>query len=194
MRTSPVAPLRRGRRGYTLVELLLALVLVALAGSWFLNAPRPVPAYLAGDVARRVRAMLATALAEAERDGRDVEVRADASVAGDRRGRFRALAVPAGSAGADDPGAEWIDLVQGVMWSAGGAARDPAGAATDGAVPGTVRCTPAACETGGRDYVVYYIGHARAPRVAFAVVLTRGRDVWLYRWDDATHTWRGDAT
>jgi hypothetical protein len=181
------------RRGYTTPELLLALVLLALLGSWFVNAPRPVPAHLAGNAARHVRAMLQAALAEAERDGEDVEVRVDAATAGDRRGRFVALALPPGATAADVPGAEWLDLVQGVMWHAGGAGRDPVGAVTDGTIPGTLRCTPTACETGEKEYVVYFIGHVRAPRVAFAVVVTRDREVQLFRWDSRTNAWRGDS-
>ncbi len=181
------------RRGYTIIELLLCLVLLALLGSWFLNASRPVPAHLAGDAARHVRALLATALAEGERDGEDVEIRVDSRAEGDRRGRFIALALPSGATVADVPGAEWLDLVQGVMWHAGGAERDPAGSATDGTIPGTVRCTPTECETGEKEYVVYFIGHVRAPRVAFAVVVTRDREIQLFRWDSKTNAWRGDS-
>lgn len=184
---------RPAERGYTLIELLLALVLVSLLGSWYLNANRPVPAHLAGNAARHVRALLNTALSEAERDGDDVEIRVESGASGDRRGRFIALALPPGGTVADVPGAEWLDLVQGVMWHGGGAARDPAGAATDGTIPGTVRCTPAACETGEKEYVVYYIGHVRAPRVAFAIVVTRDREIQLYRWDSRTNAWRGDT-
>lgn len=181
------------RRGYTIIELLVTLILVSLLGSWFLNATRPVPAHLAGNAARHFRAMLGTALSEADRDGEDVEIRVEANAAGDRRGRFIALALPPGATVGDVPGAEWLDLVQGVMWHAGGAARDPAGAATDGTIPGTVRCTPAACETGEKEYVVYYIGHVRAPRVAFAIVVTRDREIQLFRWDSRTNAWKGDT-
>lgn len=183
----------RSERGYTVIELLLTLVLVALVGSWFLNASRPVPAHLAGNASRQVRAMIETALTEAARDGEDVEIRIDGTAAGDRRGRFLALALPPGRTAADYPEAEWLDLVQGVMWHAGGAERDPLGAATDGRVPGTVRCTPASCETGVKEYVVYFIGHVRAPRVAFAVVLTRDREIQLFRWDSKSNTWRGET-
>lgn len=190
---SPARRQSRGTQGFTLIELLLALVLIAVLGSLFLNAPRPVPAHLAGGAARQLRAMLATALAEADRDGGDVEVRVDVDRDGDRRGRFIALALPGGGRVADVPGAEWVELTGGVAWTAAGATRDPTGAATAGTIPGTVRCTPAGCETGTLDYVVYYIGHVRAPRVAFAVVLTRERDVELFRWDPETNTWRGET-
>ena len=186
-------PADAARRGYTIIELLLALVLLTLVGSWFLNASRPVPAHLAGNAARQVRAVLWAALAEAERDGEDVEVRVESGASGDRRGRFIAVALPPGATVADVPGAEWLDLVQGVMWHGGGAARDPVGAATDGTIPGTVRCTPTACETGEKEYVVYFIGHVRAPRVAFAVVVTRDREIQLFRWDSKTNAWRGDS-
>lgn len=181
------------RSGYTIIEVLLALVLLTLVGSWFLNANRPVPTHLAGNSARHVRAMIATALTEAERDGEDVEIRVDGSTVGDRRGRFLALAVPPGATAASYPEAEWLALDQGVMWHAGGAAVDPVGGVTEGTIPGTVRCTPMSCETGEDDYVVYFIGHVRAPRVAFAVVVTRDREIQLFRWDSRTNAWKGEA-
>jgi type II secretory pathway pseudopilin PulG len=193
MQTQHYAPRASQRAGYTIIELVLTLVLVALLGSWFLNASRPVPAHLASDAARQIRALLAVALTEAERDGEDVEIRVETAAAGDRRGRFIALQVPSSSTVADFPAAEWFDLMQGVLWHAGAAGLDPVGAPTTGAVPGTVRCTPAACETGEREYVVYFIGHVRAPRVAFAVLLTRERDLHLFRWDSKTNAWRGDS-
>jgi hypothetical protein len=193
MQTLHPAPGAHRSGGYTIVELLLCLVFIAMVGSWFLNASRPVPAHLAGNGARQVRALLAVALSEAERDAEDVEIRIDNTATGDRRGRFIALQVPPGSSVADFPAAEWLDLTQGVMWHAGGATRDPAGAPTTGTVPGTVRCTPSQCETGEREYVLYFVGHVRAPRVAFAVMLTREREVQLFRWDASASAWRGDS-
>ncbi|HEX8695579.1 MAG TPA: hypothetical protein VF746_24410 [Longimicrobium sp.] len=179
--------------GFTLVEMMGALLLVIVIGSLFLAAPRPSPRAEAGDAARRIRAMLTAALAEAELDGGEVIVRAEAVAAEGRSGRFLALSGPPGVMPEDDPAADWVELADGVVWRAGTASADPAGVPTDGRVPGSVRCTAEACETGAADHVVYFVGHARSARVSWALVLTRERAVQLFRWDATSNTWKTEA-
>lgn len=185
---------RRGRgRGYTLVEVMGAILLVILAGSMFMGAPRPVPEKQAGDAVRVMRAALEAALADSEAEGGDVEVRADAVRSGDPGGRFLALAGPQGVTVGGVPGAEWLELREGVVWRPGTADTDPAGVPTDGRIPGTVRCTAGECETGAADYVVYYVGHSRAERVGWALVLHRTREVQLFRWEHAAGAWKSEG-
>lgn len=168
-----------------------ALLLVLAIGAWGLaTATRPSPRREAGAAALQMRAMLGSALASAELDGGDVVVRAvsDAAHAG---GRFLALAGPVGVMPSDDPAADWVVLDGGVRWRRGTATVDPVGAATDGRIPGTVRCSVDVCETGEADYVVYFVGHARSARVSWALVLTRQREVLLFGWNPASSVWEG---
>ena len=166
-----------------------ALLLLIAIGAWGLaTASRPSPQHEAGAVALHMRAMVSAALAAADLDGGDVVVRAvsDSAQAG---GRFLALAGPVGVMPADDPAADWIVLEGGVRWRRGTASTDPMGAATDGRIPGTVRCSSDSCETGDADYVVYFVGHARSARASWALVLTREREALLFRWNAATSVW-----
>ena len=183
-------PPDRRRSGFTLIEMLGAVLLAIAIGSMVYAAPRPSPDRAAADTALQMHAMLRAALAEAELDGGDVIVRAVPEPGG---GRFLALAGPAGMDRDDAGGADWVSLERGVLWRAGSAEVDPMGAATDGRVPGTLRCSAEACETGGAEYVVYFVGHARNPRVARALVLTREREAQLFRWSPAAGTWDGGA-
>ena len=169
--------------------MLAVLLLVILAGSMFLASPRPSGRAEARDAAMRMRAMLTAALTEAETNGGDVIVRAEATPGSARNGRFLALAGPPGITAGDDPDADWVDLEGGVAWRAGTATIDPMGAPTDGRVPGTVRCTAAACETGSADYVVYPVGHLRSAGVSWALMITRERGVQLFRWDQQAGGW-----
>jgi hypothetical protein len=169
--------------------MMAVLLLVILAGSMFLAAPRPSHQTEARDTAMRMRAMLTAALADAEADGGEVIVRADALADSTRNGRFLALAGAPGVTTEDDPAADWVELEQGVAWRAGTATVDPMGAPTDGRVPGTVRCTASACQTGDADYVVYRVGHLQAAGVSWALVLTRERGVQLFRWDEPAAAW-----
>lgn len=178
------------RNGFTLVEMMGSILLVIAIGSMMYAAPRPSPQRDAGEAARRMRAMLVAALADAELEGGEVVVRADAEASATRSGRFLALAGPAGVTEADDPAADWVELSGGVVWRAGTAAFDPMGTATDGRVPGTVRCSSESCETGTAEYVTYFVGHSRGARVSWALVLTREREVQLFRWDHPSSTWR----
>ena len=187
-------PVNRPRRrslanGFTLIEMVGVLVIVIAIGAWGLaTATRPSPRREAAGAAMRMRAMLGATLADAELDGGDVVVRAVADSA-QGGGRFLALAGPPGVMPADDPSADWVVLDGGVRWRRGTATVDPMGAATDGRIPGTVRCTVDACETGLADYVVYFIGHSRSTRVSWALVLTRERDVVLFGWNPASAAW-----
>jgi type II secretory pathway pseudopilin PulG len=177
--------------GFTLIEMVGALLLVIALGSLGLaTATRPSARSEAGSVALRMRAMLSAALAGADLEGGDVVVRAEAGAAG---GRFLALSGPPGVNPADDPAADWVELAGGVRWRTGTAAADPMGAPTDGRVPGTIRCSATACETGTADYVVYFVGHARSARVSWALVLTRDREVSLFRWNPASTAWEAGA-
>lgn len=188
---APRPPARRPN-GYTLVELIGALLLLVLLGSMVLAAPRPAPGREAADVARQMRALLASALADAEVDGVDVVIRAEAAPGDGTGGRFRVILDPDGTGPGDDAPAEGLVLEGGVRWRAGTASVDPHGLPTDGRIPGTVRCTPESCETGG-DHAVYFVGHERRASVAWALVLGREREIQLFRWDDATHTWRTES-
>lgn len=185
-------PHRPRPNGFTLIEVMGAVLLVIVIGSLFLAAPRPSPSAEAGDAARHMRAMLTASLAAAELDGGEVIVRADAVSTGTRDGRFLALAGPPGVVPGDDPAADWVELTGGVRWRAGTATLDPEGVPTDGRVPGSVRCSAEACETGALDHVVYFVGHARGARVSWALVLTRDRDVQLFRWDATSNAWKTD--
>lgn len=187
MRTRPPVP--PGTRGFTLIEMTAALLLLIVAGSMFLAAPRPSRQAEARDTALRVRALLSAALADAEVSGGEVVVRAEAGADSTRAGRFLALAGPVGVTPQDDPNADWIEFEDGVAWRAGTAGTDPLGAATDGRVPGTVRCSATACETGTADYVVYPIGHLQAAGVCWALVLTRDRALQLYHWNEGARAW-----
>lgn len=180
-----------GDDGYTLIEMLGAVLLMIAIGGMVYAAPRPSPQREAGDTGMRMRAMLTAALAASELDGGDVVVRAE-GVKGELGGRFLALAGPAGVVAESDPGADWIELEGGVVWRAGTATTDPMGIATDGSVPGTVRCTSTSCETGRADYVVYFVGHQRSPRVSWGLVLTRERDVHLLHWNAQTNQWESE--
>lgn len=182
-------PRRHPRAGYTLIEVLGAVLLAVALGSMVYAPPKPSPDREAGDTALRMYGMLRSALAEAEVDGGDVLVRAVSRPDG---GRFLALAGTVGEA-IEESGADWVELERGVLWRAGSAGTDPMGAATDGRVPGTIHCSAEACETGAVDYVVYFVGHARNPRVARALVLTRERDVQLFRWSSAAGRWEGGS-
>lgn len=175
--------------GYTLIEVLGSVLLLVVIGSMLLAGSRPAPRSDARDAALRIRGMLVAALAEAEAEGGEVLVRAESGPAGTRTGRFLALAGPPGVVPADDPSAGWVALEEGVAWRAGTATVDPMGAATDGRVPGTVRCTAEACGTGDGDYTVYFIGHVRRAQVAWALVLTREREVQLFEWNAVDHRW-----
>lgn len=179
--------------GFTLVEMMGSLLLVIAIGSMIYAAPKPSPQRDAGEAVRRMRAMLVAALADAELEGGEVVVRAEAAPSGERSGRFIALAGPAGVTLSDDPAADWVELTRGVVWRAGTATTDPLGAATDGRVPGTVRCSAESCETGTAEYVTWFVGHARGARVAWALVLTRERDVQLFRWEHASSTWKTET-
>lgn len=185
-------PRRRSRaNGFTLIEMVGALLLVLAIGAWGLaTATRPSPRREAGAAALRMRAMLGAALTSAELDGGDVVIRA-VSDSADTGGRFLALAGPVGVVPGDDPAADWVVLDGGVRWRRGTATLDPMGAATDGRVPGTVRCSADLCETGAADYVVYFVGHARSARASWALVLTRQREVLLFGWNPAASVWEG---
>ena len=189
----PRARPRPRPNGFTLVETMGAVLLLIVIGSLFLAAPRPSPRAEAGDAARAMRAMLAAALAEAELEGGEVIVRAEAEARAGRSGRFLALAGAPGVVPEDDPAADWVELTGGVVWRAGTASADPVGVPTDGRVPGSVRCSAESCETGAADHVVYFVGHARAARVSWALVLTRERAVQLFRWDAISNLWKTEA-
>lgn len=190
----PRARTRPPPNGFTLVETMGAVLLLIMIGSMFLAAPRPSPRPEAGDAARRMRAMLAAALAEAELDGGEVIVRAEAVETAGRSGRFLALAGAPGVVPEDDPAADWVELAGGVVWRAGTATADPVGLPTDGRVPGSVRCSAETCETGAADHVAYFVGHTRSARVSWALVLTRDRAVQLYRWDAGSNAWKTEAS
>jgi hypothetical protein len=180
-------PRRHPRAGYTLIEVLGAVLLAVALGSMVYAAPKPSPDREAADTALRMYGMLRSALTDAELDGSEVLVRAVSRSDG---GRFLALAGAAGEE-IEEGGPDWLELERGVLWRAGSAERDPMGAPTDGRVPGTIRCSAEVCETGAADYVVYFVGHTRNARVARALVLTRERDVQLFRWSPAAGRWEG---
>jgi hypothetical protein len=169
-----------------------SVLLLVLLGSMVLGRSGRSPARDARDTALRMRAMLEAALADAEVDGGEVVVRADAAD-GPRGARFLALAGPAGVTTDADPAAEWVALEGGVAWRSGGAGVDPLGAPTDGRVPGTVRCSPEACAVGAAGYAVYHVGHVRRAGAAWALVLTAGREVRLFRWDGAAGAWEAGS-
>jgi prepilin-type N-terminal cleavage/methylation domain-containing protein len=187
----PLLP--RARDGFTLIEMAIVLVIVVLLGSRSLAAPRPSAQKEARATSLRMRAMLVASLAEAELVNGEVIVKAEAVAVGDTGGRFLALAGAVGVTPSDDPAAEWLELDHGQVWRAGSATADPMGAPTDGNVPGTIRCSAEQCETGDSPYVVYYVGHARAHRVGWAVVLTREREVLLFGWNPARNAWEAGA-
>lgn len=193
MPTVSRTPRRSRPNGFTLIEMVGALLLALALGSLgFATATRPSPRSEAGSTVLRMRAMLSAALADADLEGGDVVVRAEAA-SGAAGGRFLALSGAPGVMPADDPAADWIELSGGVRWRMGTAAADPMGTPTDGRVPGTIRCTATACETGAADYVVYFVGHARSARVAWALVLTRDREVTLFHWNPARAVWEAGA-
>ncbi len=182
-------PRRHPRAGYTLIEVLGAVLLAVALGSMIYAAPKPSPDREAGDAALRMYGMLRGALTDAELNGGEVLIRA---LAGPDGGRFLAVAVAAGDE-IEEGGADWVELERGVLWRAGSAASDPMRTPTDGRVPGTIRCSAESCETGAADYVVYFVGHARNARVARALVLTRERDVQLFRWSPSAGRWEGGS-
>lgn len=172
--------------------LVVALVLVALT-SVALASNRESPHRLVYHQAQQLRARIAEAVSRADARGGDALLLADASFAGDARGRFLAASDSAGVPEAEVAAREWTPLVAGTQWGAGSAAAGPLGDATAG-VPRLVRCSAGrGCAVGTRGTLTYYLTHARDPSAVAAVVLTPDGIAHLYRYLPSADGWSTEA-
>ncbi|CAA9353574.1 MAG: hypothetical protein AVDCRST_MAG68-3841 [uncultured Gemmatimonadetes bacterium] len=172
--------------------MVVALVLVALT-SVALASNRENPHRLVYHQAQQLRARITEAVSRAEARGGDALLLADASFAGDSRGRFLAAPDTAGVPETEVAGREWTPLGAGTQWGAGSAVSGPLGDSTAG-VPRLVRCPAGGgCAVGTRGALTYYLTHARDPSAVAAVVLTPDGIAHLYRYLPGTSTWSTEA-
>ncbi|HEX7242464.1 MAG TPA: prepilin-type N-terminal cleavage/methylation domain-containing protein [Longimicrobiaceae bacterium] len=180
-----------GTAGFTLIELMAVMLVVLIATSLWLRGPQPVSPRQVHGYAQLVRAGMTRALAEAGGRQGDAVFYLDPAVVGGRRGRFLALAGPAGTTRdtlpADHDG--WLELLEDVQWGWGSAAAGPDGA-PPARMPGTIRCTAdGGCDLGGREQATLYLTHARDSLSVEAVVLSRGGNVQIFHFQAGTRRW-----
>lgn len=180
-------PGRGDVRGFTAVELLLVLAVLAALATGYMALQRPPEMHGVEVAARRLAGEIERARDQA------VAAEGEALVAVVPDGRFAARAGAVGTLALEStPAGEWEALPEGVAWGAGDAARDP--------LDRPVRPLPAQvfCDADGScappaPAAVYLLRSIRESHRVAAVTLEAGGTVQTWRWVRGSGAWTPSA-
>lgn len=174
--------------GYTSLEILVVLIVLAVAVAGYVALQRPPQILPLEMAASRLAGEIARAREEAvAREG-------EALIAARPDHHYAAQAGPESSlALAAIPAEEWQPLPDELAWGSGSATADPFGGAP-AAIPAQVFCdSDGSCGTPAGSAAIYTIHSPREPARAAAVTLETDGSVQIWLWRDGTSTWSAAA-
>jgi prepilin-type N-terminal cleavage/methylation domain-containing protein len=179
------------RRGFTLVELLIVISVIAILTLSVFFAPSQSPRRSVDDAARNLQMDLSSSLSLSLLRGEDVAVTFDPGGGSEARGRWVIQRIAGGDPFPVPTDSAWTSLEAGVTFMVGNATVAPTGAALGDALPrATFLCDASGtCDLGGDAQNVFYLGHVDDPDVLSALVVTASARVSRYTWNATTGAW-----